>query len=380
MIATIRKSSFDLMPLSPLERCTPVSVAAHTLYEKTRPDRLPGPGGVLELDDAHYEQLLDGRTARISGARFTPSPVYQIKLEGVKRLGHRSIFIGGIRDPILIAQINDSLDRVRRHTQDLFPGLDQDDSCRLTFHVYGQNAVMGPLEPEPMAGHEIGIFGEVVAPTREKSHAIANSARVMVLHMPYENQLATTGNLASPLSPHEQYAREVFKFSLYHLIDLQLGEERTWFPVSLHTLSSTRPTPSDSHRSDLSRYQRLEAQEPLPVIPKQISNGSVAMRDIAKVIRSKNSGPFELTFDIMFDSTDSYQRFKSANLLTNETIKRLYSVEGEEILVNMYYTPALAWKCTLKRLWAQGSIGERDTLGTQQHAPLLDIIVPSFLS
>ena len=30
--------------------------------------------------------------------------------------------------------------------------------------------------------------------------------------MPYEGQLATTGNFASPLSPHEQYAGECFKF------------------------------------------------------------------------------------------------------------------------------------------------------------------------
>ena len=32
--ATIRKDSFDLEPMNPAERCTPLSVAAHTLYEK----------------------------------------------------------------------------------------------------------------------------------------------------------------------------------------------------------------------------------------------------------------------------------------------------------------------------------------------------------
>lgn len=34
MIATMRRDSFDLIPLAPEERCTPLSVAAHTLYEK----------------------------------------------------------------------------------------------------------------------------------------------------------------------------------------------------------------------------------------------------------------------------------------------------------------------------------------------------------
>lgn len=37
---------------------------------------------------------------------------------------------------------------------------------------------------------------------------------------------------------------------------------------------------------------------------------------------------------------------------------------------------ALAWKATIKRPWPQGSVGERDTLGTQQHAPLLGVLVP----
>src|SRR5687768_16466688 len=59
MIATVRQDSFDLIPLSPEERCTPLSVASHTLYEKTRPDRLPGPGGVLNLDNARYEQITE---------------------------------------------------------------------------------------------------------------------------------------------------------------------------------------------------------------------------------------------------------------------------------------------------------------------------------
>ena len=175
MIARVRKSSFDLTPLSPLERCTPISVAAHTLYEKTRPDRLPGPGGVLHLDNARYDQLPDDRTVRVSGARFVPTATYQVKLEGVERLGHRTIFIGGIRDPILISQIDCFLEKVRQYSQGLFSELDKTDDCRLTYHVYGRNAVMGPLESQSSMPHEIGIMGEVLAPTQLKSHAIANN-------------------------------------------------------------------------------------------------------------------------------------------------------------------------------------------------------------
>lgn len=377
MIARIRDDSFDLIPLSPNERCTPVSVAAHTLYEKTRPDRLPGPGGVLHLENARYEQLADGRTVRVSGAKFVPTPVYQVKLEGVERIGHRTIFIGGVRDPVLISQIDGFLEKVRIYTQGLFPELDKSDDCRLIYHVYGRNAVMGPLETRRESSHEIGIMGEVVAPTKEKSHAIANNARVSILHMPYDGQLATTGNFASPLSPHEQDAGEVFKFSVYHLIDLLEGEERSLFPVQHHVVRSTQDPPTPKRH--LSASEILEIQSVLPdtVQAKDVPTEATIMQHAAKVIRSKNSGPFELTLDIMFDDARVYQRVKQADLLTNEVIRRLYHVSDEDIITNMYFDPALAWKCTLKRPWAQGSVGERDTLGTQQHAPLLSIKVPA---
>ena len=41
-LATVRADSFDLSPMGPEQRCTPLSVAAHTLYENARPDLLAG--------------------------------------------------------------------------------------------------------------------------------------------------------------------------------------------------------------------------------------------------------------------------------------------------------------------------------------------------
>lgn len=372
MIATIRKDSFDLTPLAPEERCTPLSVASHTLYEKTRPDRLPGPGGVLNLDDAKYEQVTE-KTCRISGARFEPTPVYQIKLEGVTHLGYRTIFIGGIRDPILISQIDEFLEAVRMYTRNLFPELDKTEDCRLLYQLYGKNAVMGPLEVSPVAGHEIGVLGEVVAPTQELSHTIANNARASILHFPYKDQIATTGNFASPLSPHETEAGPVFKFSLYHLVDLQAGEECSLFPVSTHEVKSTVEAKTLTTISQ--EVMKEFESKPLAVLcrrifrdsfsrstntataKKSVPRGPAKMSDLAKIIRSKNSGPFELTLDIMFDSEDVYKRVKEADVLTNDTVKALYHVTDDAIITNMYFDPALAWKCTIKRPWAQGSVG-----------------------
>lgn len=377
MIATMRKDSFYLTPLSPAERCTPLSVAAHTLYEKTRPDRLPGPGGVLNLNEARYEQITP-KTCRISGAKFEKT-LYQVKLEGVTHLGHRTIFIGGIRDPILISQIDDFLERVRKYSQNLFPELDKTEQCRLLYHIYGKNGVMGPLEPAKASPHEIAVLGEVIAPTSELSHTIANNVRASILHFAYPDQVATTGNFASPLSPHEQDAGAVFKFSLYHLVDLDDGEEFSIFPIQTHTIGSgsVRAAPIPLPPSFDDAYKTIENGELTPLVTKSVPTGEAPLNEIARIIRSKNSGPFELTFDVMFDDPAVYKRVKDANILTNETIKSLYHVTDDDILTNMYFDPALAWKCTIKRPWAQGSVGERDTLGTQQHAPLLGIRVPA---
>ena len=100
------------------------------------------------------------------------------------------------------------------------------------------------------------------------------------------------------------------------------------------------------------------------------------LRDIAKVIRSKNSGPFEITFDVIFDDPDAYQRVKASGVLDQARMERLYGVPSTGVVACLFFDPALAFKMTLRRRWAQGSVGERDTFGAQQHAPLLEVVVP----
>ena len=94
--------TFDIRPLSPGSKCTPLSVAAHTLYEKARPDILHGPGGYLDVKDSKYEQLEDGKTVRVRGARFFTSEAqgvpYQIKLEAAKATGFRTMYMGSMKD------------------------------------------------------------------------------------------------------------------------------------------------------------------------------------------------------------------------------------------------------------------------------------------
>ena len=47
MFGYLGEDYFRVEPLSSVRKCTTLSVAAHTLYEKTNPYILPGPGGHL---------------------------------------------------------------------------------------------------------------------------------------------------------------------------------------------------------------------------------------------------------------------------------------------------------------------------------------------
>lgn len=220
ILATVRQDSFDLEPMSPSERCTPLSVAAHTLYEKTRPDLLSGPGGVLDLTGARYQPLSE-RVVRVNGSVFRPTPEYLVKLEGAAIAGHRTIFVGGIRDPILVGQIDGFLATLKKRLAGVFPDLASGEA-QLHFHVYGKNGVMGALEPcKDFVPLEVGILGEATAPTQERANAICSYARIGVLHMPYPEQMATAGNFAIPLNPPENPIGPVCRFSLYHLMAVE---------------------------------------------------------------------------------------------------------------------------------------------------------------
>ena len=103
---------------------------------------------------------------------------------------------------------------------------------------------------------------------------------------------------------------------------------------------------------------------------------AVRLRDLAKVVRSKNSGPFELTFDVICGDKVSYDRLKASGVLGAELISALFRIPKANVLVAEFFDQALAFKATIVRPIDSGSIGETDTYGGQQAAPLLDVAIP----
>jgi hypothetical protein len=98
--------------------------------------------------------------------------------------------------------------------------------------------------------------------------------------------------------------------------------------------------------------------------------------ELAKVIRSKNAGPFEITFDIMFDDAGIYEKVKNSGIITSKLIAKLYNISHNEVLVCRPYDPAQAFKITIRRPIGSGDLMESDVYGCQQHVPLTSIEIP----
>lgn len=103
---------------------------------------------------------------------------------------------------------------------------------------------------------------------------------------------------------------------------------------------------------------------------------NVNIRELASVIRSKNSGPYEITFDIMFKSREIFEQVKASGFFTKELIANLYKIPVEKVITLVEFEPAYAIKATIERPRASGDLGETDVYGAQQHAPLLKLELP----
>lgn len=97
------------------------------------------------------------------------------------------------------------------------------------------------------------------------------------------------------------------------------------------------------------------------------------IREVAKVIRSKNCSPFELTMDIIIKNKDDYNKIKAANMLNKALIAKLYGITEDKISKVTYFDPSLAIKITMQRVIPSSSPGDSDVYGAQQHGPLLNI-------
>lgn len=99
------------------------------------------------------------------------------------------------------------------------------------------------------------------------------------------------------------------------------------------------------------------------------------LEEIAKVIRSKNAGPFCVTLDVLFGDRETYRRAVKANAITREKMAALYRQPLANVEV-FHHEAALAMKVSIVRPVPAGSLLDTDIYGAQQHTLLYPIEIP----
>ncbi len=232
MFVWLRRDHFLVAAPDPDLRCTPQSIASHSLYENAHPFRLIECSGTLDLSAAQYEAV-DDRTVKVSGSLFEHAQRYTVKLEGAELAGYQSILIGSVRDPFIIGQIDDWMERLKTRIAarvGMVFGDTLDGRWQLGVRIYGKNGTMGELEPvQEIRSHELCLVFEMTAPTQAIAHSLAGIVRHQALHLPIPQW---SGLITAVALPYNALDRgPVYRFNMNQVV--QPSDPFEMFPMEL---------------------------------------------------------------------------------------------------------------------------------------------------
>jgi hypothetical protein len=101
------------------------------------------------------------------------------------------------------------------------------------------------------------------------------------------------------------------------------------------------------------------------------------LHSVADIVRSKNAGPYRITFDIIFTDKTRYETVRDSSAVTPQSVAAAYGLNVSQISSFFKIDQAMAIKVTIKRPIGQGAAGDGDMYGCQHHVPLMNILVPA---
>jgi hypothetical protein len=232
VIGTLDGESFVIDSMNPVRHASPMSVAAHSLYEQADPYAVREPEGTLHTREARYEAVDEHRT-RVSGSRWEPATQFTVKIEGALRVGERAVLLCGSADPSVIANVKSITAGVEKIVRELTPPK-PDKPYRMVWRTYGLDAVFPWPAPPATLPREIFIMCECIADTAEEARAVATVTKQYLLHHGFPGRLSTGGNVAFPFTPPEVAASTAYRFNVYHVMDVDALEPL--FPLHMEDL------------------------------------------------------------------------------------------------------------------------------------------------
>lgn len=274
-----------------------------------------------------------------------------------------SFIIAGTRDPYFQSSFAAIREGVLTLARQNFPQLLE--ACQLEITVTGREAPV--------------LYLETVEKTKEDAQARHNE------------ELASLSGFLDPAQPSMTclYAGEAYTWSIYHLLREAEIIKHQLFPITLYRADGSnwevleQTEAASAYRGvGLSQYDgSLEEAKVDAITPFTHSGepqGSKPLKDMARVIRSKNAKVNKMTYDIFFNSAEDYQLALRSNAFTKEAMARTLGISVADVIGCYRADNCQAIKISTYRPLISGSPGDRDVFGAQQHLPLLLMDIPVF--
>jgi hypothetical protein len=223
------------------------------------------------------------------------------------------------------------------------------------------------------------LYLETVEKTKEATQARHNEELAQLSRFLDQAKPSMTG----------LYAGEAYTWSIYHLLHEADIIKRQLFPITLYRANGrnwevleTAEAASAYRGVGLSRcdgsLEEAQVDVITPFPQTGAAQGSKSLKDMARVIRSKNAKVNKMTYDIFFNSEEDYQLALRSNAFTKEAVAQTLGISVADVIGCYRADNCQAIKISTYRPRIAGSPGERDVFGAQQHLPLLLMNIPVF--
>ncbi len=98
-----------------------------------------------------------------------------------------------------------------------------------------------------------------------------------------------------------------------------------------------------------------------------------SLRDLTRVMRSKNAGVDYITLDFIFKDHDAYETVLASRKLSRAAVAETLGVDVDAIEFYLAIPAMDAIKFSVRRPAPCGSPGERDIYGVRQYAPFINL-------
>jgi hypothetical protein len=182
-------------------------------------------------------------------------------------------------------------------------------------------------------------------------------------------------------------AGNAYVWSVYHIWNNGELIKKSLFPIKIYDASGSRWDLVKELRPEYrsvgtTNYPGSLDDKKVDVIREVHHSGNpqgiIPLRDMVKVLRSKDAGVNTITYDIFFKSEKEYRQALDSNAFTKRSIAKILGVPEKQIIGTFRADPCYAIKISRYREMISGAPGSPDGFGAQQHMKIELMQIPIY--